>query len=467
MEIIGRKNEKATLQKLFDSNRSEFLMVYGRRRVGKTYLIREYFHNQFAFSITGIARGNRMEQLINFRTSISRYDESLGTLPINNWFDAFHTLELLLTKNKANRKVVFLDELPWMDTPKSDFVKALELFWNSWASARHDIFLIVCGSAASWLVKNIVRNHGGLHNRLTLKMKISPFSLSETKSYLTSKGIFWENKMIAECYMILGGIPYYLDMLDRSKSLAQNVDALFFSENALLDDEYPNLYASLFKKPEEYLRIIETLSKKKSGYTREEIIHNSKMSDGGGITRRLEELEQCGFIRKYKTIGNVPFMYQLIDFFSLFYHSFLKNGPSFDTSNWMHLQATSTYHTWCGLSFERLCMSHQQQIKKALGISGISTNTFSYYSPEAQIDMVIDRGDQIVTLCEMKFTDEPYSINKSTAEKLKEKISCLKKSMKKRKGIYVAMVTSYPLKQNEYSINLVQNNILLDDLFCE
>ncbi|MBR1464832.1 MAG: AAA family ATPase [Bacteroidaceae bacterium] len=467
MEIIGRKTEKESLQRLFNSNRSEFLMVYGRRRVGKTYLIREYFQNQFAFSATGIAKGDRMEQLVNFRNSIRQYDDSIDGKEIKDWFDAFHALEQLLTKSKKERKVIFLDELPWMDTPKSSFVKALELFWNSWASARHDILLIVCGSAASWLVKNIVRNHGGLHNRLTFKMKIAPFDLAETKAYLSSKGINWENKMTAECYMILGGIPYYLDMLDKSKSLAQNVDALFFSETALLEDEYQNLYASLFKKSEEYLRIVETLAKKKSGYTREEIIHHTKVSDGGGLSRRLEELEQCGFIRKYKTIGNVTFTYQLIDYFSLFYHNFLKNGPSFDTSNWMHLQGTSTYHTWCGLSFERLCMSHQHQIKKALGISGISTNTFSYYSPEAQIDMVIDRGDQIVTLCEMKFTDEPYSINKTTAEKLREKISCLKTAMKKRKGIYIAMVTTYPLKQNEYSINLVQNNVLLDDLFCE
>ncbi|MBQ9164419.1 MAG: ATP-binding protein [Bacteroidaceae bacterium] len=466
MNIIGRISEIESLTRLCNSSRSEFLMVYGRRRVGKTFLIREFFNNRFAFSVTGIARGNRKEQLTNFYVSISRYNENVGSKIPEDWFEAFHLLEELLTMSKDEKKVVFLDELPWMDTPKSDFVKALELFWNSWASARHDIFLIVCGSAASWLVKNIVRNHGGLHNRLTFKMKLQPFNLWETKNYLNSKGINWENSMIAECYMILGGIPYYLDMLDRTKSLAQNVDALFFSESALLQDEYQNLYASLFKKSEEYIHIVETLAKKKSGYTRDEIIRFTKLSDGGGLTRKLEELEQCCFIRKYKAVGDVSFTYQLIDFFSLFYHSFLKSGPTFDSANWMHLQGTSKYHTWCGLSFERLCMSHLPQIKKALGISGISTNTFAFYNHNTQIDMVIDRGDQMVSLCEMKYTDQPFSITKAVADNLKNKIECLKSKMKKRKGILVAMITTYPLKKNQLAVNMIQNNVLLDDLFC-
>lgn len=467
MNIIGRKREQEELKRLQESPNSEFVMVYGRRRVGKTYLIREFFHQQFDFYLTGIAHGNRMEQLLNFRTTLQQYDEQLGSKTPQNWFEAFRLLTLLLEKSTNKRKVVFLDELPWIDTSKSDFLKALEHFWNTWASARTDILLIVCGSAASWMVKNIVRNHGGLHNRLTYKMKLVPFTLHETEEYLKELGIRWERSMIAECYMILGGIPYYLKLLDKRLSLAQNIDRLFFSESALLEDEFSNLYASLFRNSEEYIRIIEALAKKKSGYTREEILQQTRISDGGGFSRRLEELEQCGFIRKYRAAGEVKALYQLIDFYSLFYFRFLKKGRSFDNDTWMHLTGTPAYTTWCGLSFEHLCLAHLEQLKRALGISGISTNTFAYYSKEAQIDLLIDRGDKIMTLCEMKFTEEPFCITKAYAEKLEKKRCVVRQVMKRRKGIYIVMVTACGLKSNEYAINLVQQALTLNDLFNE
>lgn len=465
MKIIGREKEQCELKRLYESGRSEFLMVYGRRRVGKTFLIREFFKNHFDFYATGIARGTKKEQLMNFRMAIASYNDEMAPNQFENWFEAFKALKQLLEKTKSKRKVVFLDELPWMDTPKSDFVKALEHFWNTWASARDDIMIIVCGSAASWMVKNIVKNHGGLHNRITFKMKVMPFNLIETKAYLHSKGVRWENNMIAECYMILGGIPYYLDLIDKNKSLAQNIDQMFFDESPLLENEFQNLFESLFRKSAEYINIVETLARKKNGYTREDIMNKARLSDGGGLTRRLEELEQCGFIRKYKTIGDVLFTYQLVDFFTVFYFSFLKDGKTYDSNNWMHFMETPKYNNWKGLAFERLCMAHLQQVKNKLGISGVSTNTYSLYKKEAQIDMVIERGDNIVNLCEMKYADEPFVITKNYAEKLVNKTNILKASLKKQRGIYLAFISSMPIKQNEYSINMVNKNIILDDLF--
>ena len=465
MKIIGRKTEQAELTRLYQSSQSEFVMVYGRRRVGKTYLVREHFKNRFDFYMTGIARGNRAEQLMNFRSTMLTYSEKIGQTTPANWFEAFSQLQQLLTLSQSKRKVVFLDELPWIDTPKSDFVRALELFWNAWASARTDILLITCGSAASWMVKNIAKNHGGLHNRLTYRMKISPFTLGECRLFLHEKGIRWENKMIAECYMVMGGIPYYLNLLEQGLSLAQNIDRLFFTEGALLEGEFENLYASLFNNSEEYIHIVNALSKKKVGFTRNDILQATKLSDGGSLTRRLEELEQCGFIRKYKTTGSVNYLYQLVDFFSLFYFTFLKGGDTYDSDNWMHLMGSPTYRTWTGLSFERLCMSHLTQIKKALGISGISTRTYSFYSHDAQIDMVIDRGDHLVNVCEMKFTDQPFTITKPYAERLRQKMYSLANALPKRRGIHLVMITTQGIHPNEHSINLVQNTLLLDDLF--
>ncbi|MCQ2303910.1 MAG: ATP-binding protein [Bacteroidales bacterium] len=464
MNIVGRKEEMKELQRIYDSGSSEFVVVYGRRRVGKTYLIREFFHDDFVFYATGVARGNRTEQLAQFNSSLARYGDSEDQTAPENWFLAFGRLEKLVAKSRKQRKVIFLDELPWMDTPKSDFVKALEMFWNVWASARNDIVLIVCGSAASWMVCNVIRNRGGLHNRLTCKLKLNPFTLSETKEYLLSQKIKWDNLSIAECYMILGGIPYYLHLLDKSRSLAQNIDRLFFSESALLEDEFDNLYNSLFAKSEEYVRIVEALAKKKSGFTRDEIVARSGLSNGGGLTRKLDALEQCGFIRKYKAFGEVSYTFQLIDFFTLFYFQFVKGRNTVDYDTWQHLVATNSYKTWRGLAFEKLCFAHLPKIKSVLGISGVLTNTCSYYSSQAQVDMIIERADRAVTVCEMKCSDEPYALTKAEYEKIANRLSVLREYYK-RKNIFFAMITSFGLVRNSYAINYVQNEIILDDLF--
>ena len=464
MNIVGRKEEMKELQRIYDSGSSEFVVVYGRRRVGKTYLIREFFHDDFVFYATGVARGNRTEQLAQFNSSLARYGDSEDQTAPENWSLAFGRLEKLVAKSRKQRKVIFLDELPWMDTPKSDFVKALEMFWNVWASARNDIVLIVCGSAASWMVGNVIRNRGGLHNRLTCKLKLNPFTLSETKEYLLSQKIKWDNLSIAECYMILGGIPYYLHLLDKSRSLAQNIDRLFFSESALLEDEFDNLYNSLFAKSEEYVRIVEALAKKKSGFSRDEIVARSGLSNGGGLTRKLDALEQCGFIRKYKAFGEVSYTFQLIDFFTLFYFQFVKGRNTVDSDTWQHLVATNSYKTWRGLAFEKLCFAHLPKIKSVLGISGVLTNTCSYYSSQAQVDMIIERADRAVTVCEMKCSDKPYALTKAEYEKIANRLSVLREYYK-RKNIFFAMITSFGLVRNSYAINYVQNEIILDDLF--
>lgn len=464
MQIVGRKEEVNELQRIYDSASSEFVVVYGRRRVGKTFLVREFFHDDFVFYATGVARGNRNEQLAHFHNRLIHYGSSdEQSIPLD-WFEAFERLEMLVRKSKKKRKVIFLDELPWMDTQKSEFLRALELFWNEWASARKDIVLVVCGSAASWMVNKVINNHGGLHNRLTCRLKLLPFTLAETKEYLEIHRCKWDILSIAECYMVLGGIPYYLHLLDKKRSLAQNIDRLFFTESALLADEFDNLYNSLFTKSEDYVKIVETLSKKKSGFTRDEIVKGTKLSNGGGLTRKLIALEQCGFIRKYKTIGAVPYLYQLSDCFTLFYFQFLKNGTYSDHETWMHLLTTSTCTTWRGLAFERLCFAHLQQIKHKLGISGILTNTCSYYSGQAQVDMIIERADRAVTVCEMKFSERPYAITKSEWDKIEGRLNEVQ-SYFKRKTLFFTMVTTNGLAKNKYSINYVHQEVTLSDLF--
>ena len=465
MPIIGRKEEQRELLRLMASEQPEFIMVYGRRRVGKTYLVRETFKDNLVFYMTGLNNVELSDQLVNFRTALATVSGNVDIPAPQTWFDAFEQLRTFLQQNNAAKKVVFLDEVPWMDTKGSKFIPALEHFWNSYASTDPAIKLVVCGSAASWMVKKIVENHGGLHNRLTYKLKLNPFNVGEVKEFLESKNIYWDYQMVTECYMILGGIPYYLNLLTPSLSLAQNIDKLFFSESALLEGEFRSLYSSLFLHSEEYVSIIKVLAEKKIGFTRDEIIAALSVSDGGGVTRKLTELEQCGFIRKYKALGRVPYLYQLVDFFSLFYFTFLEKGDNYDSETWMHLQNTSTHKTWCGLGFERFCIANAEKIKNILGISGIATKTYSVYSSEAQIDMVIERGDRVVNLFEMKYTALPYSLDKKDAESMENKMLLLQSKLKKKQNIANVLVTTSPIKPNAYSARWVQRNITLEEIF--
>lgn len=466
MQIIGRKKEIAELTRLKESNQAEFVALYGRRRVGKTWLVRSYFQDQFTFYATGIARGNRKEQLRNFYKSICEYSKKTPEPP-KDWYETFDLLKMVIKQSRQRRKVVFLDELPWMDTQKSEFLKAIDLFWNSWGCMQQNLLFIVCGSAASWMVKNIIRDKGGLHNRLTCHLHLNPFTLAETKTYLHSQGIRWSEEMIAECYMIMGGIPYYLHLLDRSMGLAQNVDRLFFSQNALLKDEFDTLYKSLFKKSEEYVKIISTLSKRRGGYTREEIVQATGLANGGGLTRRLDELEQCNFIRRYNPLkGRAP-IYQLIDFYSFFYFHFLNGTRNYDRDAWMHLQTSPRHNTWLGLSFERLCFAHIYEIQKALGITGVATKTYALLTDSAQMDMVIERADKVTSLCEMKYTTKPYAMTKQEADKLRHREEELKECLPTHKQVLISLISNRQPRKNEYYNSLISKYITIDYLFDE
>lgn len=463
MRLIGRKEECKELKRLHESGSPEFVAIYGRRRVGKTFLVKEFFNNKFTFYTSGLARCGMKDQLRNFQDSLIQYGLSPDTKCPADWFEAFDLLKGVIEVSKSKRKVVFIDELPWLDTQKSKFVTALDRFWNSWASEHSEIMLVVCGSAASWMVKNIIRNRGGLHNRITSKISLMPFSLSETKDFLRSKGISWNIKAIAEAYMILGGVPYYLTLLDKNRSLYQNIDGLFFRENAKLDDEFDNLYNSLFKKSSEYIRIVELLAKKKSGYSRTEIKEGLKYKDGGSLTRKLEELEHCGFIRKYSSLGSARHIYQLSDFFTLFYFQFVKPKSNLDNFSWSGIIGTHTYSTWTGLAFERLCFSQMSRIRAALGIGSVICRTYPYYDSKMQLDMVIDRQDKSVSLCEMKWSEGKYSLTSSDKAKLAERKETLRK-IYKNKSIFAVFITTSGITENDYTRENINDILTLDSI---
>jgi uncharacterized protein len=428
--IIGRKKEIEFLQEIYNNEKPSFLAMYGRRRVGKTFLIRETFNNDFYFHVTGLANTTNEKQLYNFNKTLCKYYPTYKKKDFaTNWFDAFDELNNYIESKKAKRKIIFIDELPWFDTAKSDFLSAFEHFWNHWASARKDIMLVICGSSASWIINKLINNKGGLHNRVTQKIKLDPFTLHETEQFLISKKIKWNQYQIAEAFMAFGGIPFYLNAIRTGLSVTQCIDELFFASDGLLRNEFDNLYKSLFKFAENYMAVVQALSKKTKGLTREEIIQTAKLPNGGGITKVLNELEQCDFVRKYNLVNDKKkdALYQLTDFYSLFYYSFIEKLNALDESNWITQLNSTTHRAWTGYAFEQLCMQHVKQIKQALGIGAIHTQVSGWRSrgqeKNAQIDLVIDRKDNCINLCEMKFAGKEYTIDKKYAANIQNKIA--------------------------------------------
>ncbi len=476
--LVGRVNELRMLREYLSSSRSEFVAVYGRRRVGKTFLIREATKDAFAFYMTGSNDASLEHQLVAFSVALQKYSKSEELAIAPSWILAFNSLERYLETLPTGPKVVFIDEMPWMDTPRSGFIPALENFWNGWAALRNDVKLIVCGSATSWMLNNLIHSRGGLHNRLTHHLLLEPFSLNECAEYFRCHGFGYSRKEIAECYMILGGIPFYLSVMQKNQSLAQNIDRLFFSSTAELKDEFSNLYRAIFKKASHHIAVVTALSKKRMGMTRQELLRATRLPDNGGFSTVLEELVHCGFIRQYEPYSEKPkatgsnstknSLYQLIDFYTLFYFNFIEGNFYNDEHFWSTSINSALHNAWAGLSFEMLCLHHIRQIKQALGIAAVQTRVCAWRTKNSsngtQIDLLIDRKDETINICEIKYTKGPFAIDKRTMKELQDKLNLFLEETDTRKSLLLTLITANGLKQNEYS-TFPQCTVELEQLF--
>lgn len=470
--LIGRNKELRVLQEAYESEYSEFVVVYGRRRVGKTFLIREKFNYTFSFHHSGLANEKLKQQLLSFGDSLRKCGMDNATVP-STWFEAFNQLEELITQSKDHKKVIFIDEMPWMDTPRSHFVSALEHFWNGFASARKDVLLIICGSATSWMVKNVFKNRGGLHNRVTKRIHLHPFTLNECEQFATSRNLAFSRYELLTCYMVMGGIPYYWAALQKGMGADQNIDALFFGPDAEFGNEFDELYASLFSHPDPYINVIATLGKKRIGMTRNELIREANVKSNGRLSSILRDLENCDFIRSYQTFGKAKndMIYQLTDNYTLFYFKFINDNDGSNANYWTRSNGTGTRNAWNGLAFEQVCFAHIPQIKKKLGIAGVSTKVSSWrvqsddeLGPGAQIDLLIERADHVINICEIKFSDEEYLIDKQYNLNLRWKRGRFARTTKTKFGLQLTMITTMGLVPNSYA-NEIQSQITADDLF--
>lgn len=471
MEIItGRNQEIEIFKEAKNSGQSEFIAVTGRRRIGKTFLINYFFKEDICFYMTGVQNQPAKIQLRAFANELSFRTKKIISTP-ESWLEAFAILrDYVETIKTTEKKVIFFDELPWIDTQKSGFLQIFAHFWNSWAAWEKNIILVIAGSSTSWIVNKVYNDPGGLHNRVTKRIWLEPFKLAETESFFRSKNITLSRYEITLIYMAFGGVPFYLNEVKVGESAAQCIERLCFTEGGMLKDEFENLYTSIFYKPEAHLRIVKALVKRPYGMERIELLKQAKMTNSGSTTKILDELITTGYVQYLIPYGKNTNSgkYILADFYSRFYLNFISNRK---ISNWMSHINSNIYKTWCGLAFEWLCHLHRKEIVKALGISGIQTTT-SYLNIKddagkmtAQIDMLIDRADNALNLCEIKFSNDVYILTKTEAENIRKKIFYLQAQLKRRKSIFPIMITTFGCEKNMHYLGLITNQLDMDSLF--
>jgi uncharacterized protein len=472
-QIVGRKDERKELDLALKSPCAELIAIYGRRRVGKTFLIRQHFRDQIIFETVGLHDGNLSRQLANFHASLRQAFPQLTSLPPRSWLEAFELLREALDRAKPTgktKRVLFFDEFPWMETRGSGFVAAFEAYWNQYASQKPDMIVVVCGSAAAWMMHRVIRAKGGLHNRLTRRIRLMPFSLGETDDFLRSRGVQLDAMQIAQVYMTMGGIPHYLNHIRAGKSAAQNIEALCFRLTGMLRDEYDSLLTALFDRDSMHQSIVKVLATSWKGLARDELIKKAKLTSGGRVTQALEDLILSGFVQETASWNKKKkeAVYRLVDEFSIFYWTWMQHTTT--DLHWMQIATGKRYDNWCGYAFENLCFKHLDQIKRLLGISGIqtSTGTWSYQSrdsePGAQIDLLIDRADRCFNLVEVKFSLKPFVITKAYASELETKIRMFREKTKVTKPIFLTMITPWGIEPNRYSIGLSVEDITLQSL---
>ena len=476
--LIGREKEKEILLEALQSPEAEMVAVIGRRRVGKTFLIKTEYQPHFIFEISGLQNAAVEKQLDHFNFTLAKYAQS--EIPIekaDNWLDAFRILTFVLKKQldaSNSKKVIFFDELPWLAKNESGFLTGLDFFWNSWA-VNQNVVVVICGSAASWMIDNLVNNTGGLYNRITRRIFMKPFTLCETMQYFKSQLFNFTKYEVVQLYLAMGGIPHYLKEVKGNKSAPQNVDDICFAPQGLLRDEFRLMFSSLFENAEKHIAIIRALATSKQGFTRQMTVQLAKIPDNGNTTKVLEELEQSGFITAYYPFGKVKrnMLYRLTDQYSLFYLQFIENKVHEGAGTWQHLSQTQEYKTWSGYAFETVCLQHIHSIKKALGISGVYSISSTFYQKAteekrgAQIDLLLDRADNIINVFEIKFHNGEITLNKETSEAWQRKLWTFAEATKTRKRLSLVLITTFGLVRNIHSSGLVEHVLTLDDLFLE
>ena len=475
--LVARDRERETLTEALESSRPELIAVYGRRRIGKTFLVREHFRDAIVFELTGSHAGDMATQLRAFALALGRAMSAPAALaPPSDWMEAFTQLERYLTElpRPGAKHVVFLDELPWIATRRSGFLSAFEHFWNAWASAQPWLAVVICGSAASWMLRKVIKQRGGLHNRVTRRVRLQPLGLRESREYLRARHVTLDDYQLLELYMALGGIPHYLNQVRPGRSAAQSIDQACFSPDGVLTEEFQELYAALFEKSERHEAIVRALAKKRRGLERGELLDAAKLPSGGTATKVLDELEESGFVSRSVPLGHTlrESRFQLADAYSHFYLSWIEKHRGKESGAWLKKRASPRFRAWAGLAFERVCLEHVAAIKKRLGIAAVDTDhavwvhrPVSHDDEGAQIDLVIERADRCANLCEMKFSESEFVIDKAYAKELARKRDVYARVTGTSRSLFLTIVTTEGVRRNEHAQRLGVQVVTMDALF--
>lgn len=475
MNIIGRLAEQEILSYRLSTQDPELIAIYGRRRVGKTYLVRTFYADNIVFEFSGIHQTSTKKQLENFSEALQMVTGSVWELAApKNWLKAFTMLSKYLNSLPVEKAaVVFFDEFPWIDTPKSGFLQAFDHWWNIFASRKPNLKVVICGSAASWMINKIINDRGGLHNRVTQTIRLLPFTLLETQDFLKSKGVILDHYSQVQLYMAFGGIPHYLRNILPGQSTAQIIDRLCFAKDGPLKMEFKILYKALFANSSHHEAVMRALADKGSGLTRNEIIEACGFTSGGTTTQILEELEESGFITPYIPFEKKTYesIYKLSDEYTLFYFKFIEHAKDKLEGAWLRKFGTPTYLTWCGLAFESVCQKHVLQIRRKLGIEGVLTNTSTWRHTGdkgergAQIELLLERQDRCINICEIKFTNDLFVMDKNYSTDLNRKVNVFREVTGTNKTLFLTLITTFGAMKNEYYLGQVQAEVLMEDLF--
>jgi AAA+ ATPase superfamily predicted ATPase len=467
--LIGREEERKALLDALKTPYSELIVMHGRRRIGKTFLIRSVYDGMVSFELVGLHHGTLKQQLGNFMRSLPA--SARTRTPPSTWLEAFHLLGRYLDRLKGKgKKVVFIDEFPWLDGHRSGFLTAFSHFWNAYATKRSDLVVVICGSAASYMVRHVINNRGGLHNRLTRIIRLTPFDLRDTERMLQRGKVKLTRMDIVQLYMALGGVPYYLRMVKRGESAAQAIDRLCFQRQGFLRSEFQNVFASLFDHPGNHEAVVRALATVRKGLTRTALLERSGVASGGTMSNTLRELEESGFIERYSPYkGSKDPLFRITDEFTQFHLRFMEGTKPSANGAWLRMSTSQACKVWAGFAFETLCMKHVERIKDALRIGGVRSMESSWVGKGedsgAQVDLLIDRDDNVINLCEMKFSAGPFRIDKRYAAELARKVATFTTATRTRKSVFLTFVTTHGLQPSMYSRQLVESEVILEELF--
>ena len=482
MKFVARKEELLTLKTEFSKKESSFIAIYGRRRIGKTELINHFLSQQdgVLFSVTGAYDVGLKAHLANFSNKLALVFGCTEE-KFTSWDKAFWALQNELRNSQlpeGGKISIFIDELPWLAEMKDNgFKGALSLFWNDFASKRDDIFLVVCGSATAWIIRHIIDDYGSLSNRITTQIHLDVFTLSESKIFLEQQGHKGlSHKTVVDYYMVLGGVAHYLTLLNKDLSFVQNINRLFFAKNGILRTEYNRLFRSLFKNHQVHEKIVDSLSIGWSGQSLAELGKRKGLTKGAALSNALKELEASNLLVKRYRYGQKKrdVLYSIRDPFIYFYNKWIKSVSQLDfISNpnyFLAVYKSQSYKSWCGFAFENIAHQHILAIKKALGIAGVITKNHYWranntVSKGAQIDILLERADDVINIIECKYHNTPFTINKRYAAELENKETIFIENTGFNGSVQIVMLSSAGLKENAYSQSILSRSLDLGIFF--